>query len=175
MDGIDGLAASEAALIGIGIAALALAFPALALPAREAVVLAAAVLAFLLFNWPPARLFMGDAGSVSLGYLLGWLLIETAAAGAGGAALILPLYFAADATSTLGLRAWRRERLAEAHRAHAYQHAVDRGDGHARTTLGVVVLGLALVGLALLSVTSPMFALAAGAVLTAALIAWQRR
>ncbi|CAN5297217.1 glycosyltransferase family 4 protein [soil metagenome] len=175
MDGIDGLAASEAAIIATGISGLALLYPELALPAREAVVLSAAALAFLLFNWPPARMFMGDVGSVVLGFLLGWLLIETAAAGAAPAAMLLPLYFSADATSTLLLRARRRENIAEAHRSHAYQRAVDRGQSHALTTLTVAGLGVALILLAALSATQPVPALAAGVLLTGGLIAWQRR
>lgn len=174
MDGIDGIAASEAALVAAGIAVLALQHPELALPAREAVVVAAAALAFLLFNWPPARMFMGDVGSVTLGFLLGWLLIETASAGAAPAAILLPLYFSADATSTLLMRAWRRENLAEAHRGHAYQRAVDGGQSHALTTLTVVGLGLVLILLALLSATRPMWALIAGAILTGAFILRQR-
>jgi UDP-N-acetylmuramyl pentapeptide phosphotransferase/UDP-N-acetylglucosamine-1-phosphate transferase len=175
MDGIDGIAASEAAIIAGGIAVLAFLHPELVLPAREAVVVGAAVLAFLLFNWPPARMFMGDAGSVTLGFLLGWLLIETAAAGAAPAAILLPLYFSADATSTLLMRGWRRENIAEAHRSHAYQRAVDRGQSHALTTLTVVGLGAALILLALLSVTWPAPALVGGPLLAGALIAWQRR
>ena len=104
MDGIDGIAAGEAAVISFGLVLLAALFPALGLASPEAIVIGAAVTGFLLFNWPPARVFMGDIGSAGLGFLLGWLLIIAASKGALVPALLLPLYFAADASLTLAIR-----------------------------------------------------------------------
>ena len=66
-----------------------------------AAAIAAAAIGFLVWNWAPARIFLGDVGSVPLGYLLGCLLLATAARGYWKIALILPLYFLADATITL--------------------------------------------------------------------------
>src|SRR5207244_2759978 len=102
MDGIDGLAGSEAAAIGLGLLLFAAAGvghdPGLmALGAA----IAAAAIGFLVWNWAPARIFLGDVGSVPLGYLLGFLLLDQAARGHWKVALILPLYFLADATITL--------------------------------------------------------------------------
>lgn len=174
MDGIDGIAGGETAVIGVGVAALALLHPALAVPGTEAVIIAAAAAGFLTVNWPPARLFMGDVGSIGLGYLLGWLLIDTAAAGLLAAALVLPLVFVADATTTLIGRALRGRPLATAHRDHAYQAAVDRGWPHWRVTGAVLLAGVALILLAVLSVRQPAVAIAAAVVLTAALLAWLR-
>ena len=119
MDGIDGIAGSETAAIGIGLALFAIAGigndPALAAPAA---VIAAAAIGFLVWNWAPARIFLGDVGSVPLGYLLGFLLLAAASRGHWKLALILPLYFLADATITLLRRlAARRARLAAASRA----------------------------------------------------------
>ena len=74
MDGIDGIAAGEAAVIAFGLVILAAIQPALAPVSPEAIVIGAAVIGFLLFNWPPAHMFMGDVGSAGLGFLLGWLL-----------------------------------------------------------------------------------------------------
>src|SRR3546814_6996156 len=63
--------------------------------------IAAAAAGFLWWNWHPAKVFLGDVGSVPLGFLLGWLLLGLAAAGDWAAALILPLYYLADATIPL--------------------------------------------------------------------------
>jgi len=149
MDGIDGLAGSEAAAIGIGLFLLA-GFGARQDPAVAAlaVVIALAALGFLVWNWAPARIFLGDAGSVPLGYLLGFLLIDMAAHGRWKPALILPLYFLADATITLLRRLARGERVWEAHRQHFYQRAVQRGLGHGAVTARVIGANLLLIGCA---------------------------
>ena len=101
MDGIDGLAGTETAAIGLGLALLVLLVGGDAALFALALALAGAAFGFLPWNWHPARIFLGDVGSVPLGYLLGWLLLSVAAAGYWAAALILPLYYLADATLTL--------------------------------------------------------------------------
>jgi UDP-N-acetylmuramyl pentapeptide phosphotransferase/UDP-N-acetylglucosamine-1-phosphate transferase len=149
MDGIDGIAGSEAAAIGGGLlllSALGSAVdPSVALLA--AAILGAA-LGFLVWNWSPARVFLGDVGSAPLGYLTGYLLLGLAAAGRWTAALILPLYFLADATITLGRRLLRGERVWQAHRQHYYQQAVGRGLGHGVVVRRVVAADLLLIGCA---------------------------
>jgi len=149
MDGIDGLAGSEAAGIGIGLFLLA-GFSAGqdAAVAGLAAPIALAAIGFLVWNWPPARVFLGDVGSVPLGYLLGFLLIDMAAHGHWKPALILPLYFLADATITLFRRLARGERVWEAHREHFYQRAVQRGLGHGAVTARVIAANLVLIGCA---------------------------
>ena len=77
-----------------------------------------------------AKIFLGDAGSVPLGYVLGFLLLELAVRGWWRAALILPLYFLVDASLTLLRRLLRGERVWQAHREHFYQQAVQCGLGH---------------------------------------------
>ena len=147
MDGIDGLAASEAAAIGAGLLLFA-SIGAGRDPA--AAVLAAAIIGaaigFLLWNWSPARIFLGDVGSVPLGYLLGFLLLDLAARGRWKIALILPLYFLADATITLLRRLLRGERVWQAHRQHLYQRAVRNGLGHAPVVKRVIAADLLLIG-----------------------------
>jgi UDP-N-acetylmuramyl pentapeptide phosphotransferase/UDP-N-acetylglucosamine-1-phosphate transferase len=175
MDGIDGLAASEAAIVSLGLLVLGRFWPDLALAPGESVVILSAALAFLVLNWHPARLFMGDVGSAGLGFLLGWLLIDAAASGQLAAAIILPLFFAADATSTLALRAWRRSPLATAHRDHAYQAAVDRGVRQDEVVLQTVAVGVALIGLAALSPNAPWPSAIGAVMLTGILIIWMRR
>ena len=118
MDGIDGITGVETIAVAGGLATALLIIASgeggdwsRALPAA---VLAGAASGFLVFNWHPAQLFLGDAGSVPLGYLLGWLLVWTACvAGLWWLALVLPLYYWADATTTLLARGARgRESLA---------------------------------------------------------------
>jgi len=137
MDGIDGIASIEAFCTGAGGALLywMLGYGVLAvLPA----LLVCAVAGFLLWNLPPARIFMGDSGSGFLGVILGLLSLQ-----AGWVApqlffawLILLGIFIVDATLTLCVRISRRERLYEAHRKHAYQHAAQKF-GHLKVTMAV--------------------------------------
>jgi UDP-N-acetylmuramyl pentapeptide phosphotransferase/UDP-N-acetylglucosamine-1-phosphate transferase len=146
MDGIDGLAGSEAAAIGLGLvlyAGLGVGLdPQLAWLA--AAILGAAI-GFLLWNWPPARIFLGDVGSTTLGYLTGFLLLGVAGSGHWRLALALPLYFLADATITLGRRLLRGERIWQAHREHFYQLALRCGLTHAAVTKRVIAANLLLI------------------------------
>jgi len=147
MDGIDGLAGSEAALIGGGLLVLAAlgrgVDPA---AAALAAALCGAALGFLCWNWSPARVFLGDVGSAPIGYLTGFLLIAAIMRGHWMAALILPLYFLADATITLGRRLLHGEKVWQAHRQHYYQQAVRGGLGHAAVVGRVIAVGLLLIG-----------------------------
>jgi UDP-N-acetylmuramyl pentapeptide phosphotransferase/UDP-N-acetylglucosamine-1-phosphate transferase len=146
MDGIDGLAAGEAAAIGLGL--LLFAGLGVGVDSRLAWLAAAilgAAIGFLVWNWPPARIFLGDVGSTTLGYLTGFLLLGVAFAGHWRAALILPLYFVADATITLGRRLLRGERFWRAHREHFYQRAIGHGQGHAAVTTRVIAADLMLI------------------------------
>lgn len=161
MDGIDGITGVEAASIGIGLALVGA-------PAAPALIVAAAALGFLRWNWHPARLFMGDVGSVPLGYLLGALLISLAKGGHWAPALILPAYYLADATWTLGRRLLQGRRVWEAHREHFYQQAVQRGWSHGRVAAAVGLVNVGLVLLALMALSHPWPALAGAAVLVGA-------
>jgi UDP-N-acetylmuramyl pentapeptide phosphotransferase/UDP-N-acetylglucosamine-1-phosphate transferase len=147
MDGIDGLAGSEAAAIGAGLLLFASA-GAGADPALRALAaaLTGAAIGFLVWNWSPSRIFLGDVGSVPLGYLSGFLLLGLAVRGHWRIALILPLYFLADTTITLTRRLFRGERVWQAHREHFYQQAVRRGLGHAAVVERVIAADLVLIG-----------------------------
>jgi UDP-N-acetylmuramyl pentapeptide phosphotransferase/UDP-N-acetylglucosamine-1-phosphate transferase len=147
MDGIDGLAVSEAAAICSGLLLFALvgdgADPAAALLAAGII---GAALGFLVWNWSPARIFLGDVGSVPLGYLSGFLLLDLASRGRWKIALILPLYFLADATITLLRRLLAGERVWEPHRQHFYQQAVRNGLPHSAVVKRVIAANLLLIG-----------------------------
>lgn len=134
MDGIDGLLAQQAIFVGAGLALLASAAAQPAL-AWAAAVLAASALGFWYFNRAPARIFMGDVGSGSVGLLIFafsamlWR-VEHALL---WPALILSSAFVVDASLTLLTRMWRGRRWYTAHREHLYQWVVRRGGTHART------------------------------------------
>ena len=155
MDGIDGIAGAETAALGIGVALVAWLAALDPASALYGVTAAAAALGFLWWNWHPARIFLGDVGSVPLGYLLAWLLLELAVRGAWAAALILPLYYLADASFTLLARVVRGERIWRAHREHFYQRAVRGGMSHAQVVHAILIADAALVALALWSVAAP--------------------
>jgi UDP-N-acetylmuramyl pentapeptide phosphotransferase/UDP-N-acetylglucosamine-1-phosphate transferase len=146
MDGIDGLAGAEAAAIGLGLVLFA-GFGAGFDPrlAWLAAAILGAAIGFLVWNWPPARIFLGDVGSTTLGYLSGFLLIGAALRGHWRIALVLPLYFLADATITLGRRVVRGERFWEAHRQHFYQRALARGLDHGAVTRRVIAADIVLI------------------------------
>jgi UDP-N-acetylmuramyl pentapeptide phosphotransferase/UDP-N-acetylglucosamine-1-phosphate transferase len=174
MDGIDGLAGSEAAAIGLGLllfAAIGIGHD-LGLAATGAGIAAAAI-GFLVWNWAPAWIFLGDVGSVPLGYLLGFLLLGQAARGHWKLALILPLYFLADATITLLRRLLRGEQVWQAHREHFYQRAVQRGLGHAEVVQRVIAADLVLIGCGWAAENGwPILGLIAAGVTVALLLAW---
>lgn len=174
MDGIDGISGVEAVAIGLGTALVALAAGIAGL-AAPGLVVAAAAAGFLVWNWHPARLFLGDVGSVPLGYVLGFLLLMLALHGQWPAALLLALYHWADATLTLLRRLMRGEKVWRAHRQHFYQRAVRGGMSHARVARIVAALDAGLVLLAVKCVWVPLLMpvnLLIGASLTA-LVLWR--
>jgi UDP-N-acetylmuramyl pentapeptide phosphotransferase/UDP-N-acetylglucosamine-1-phosphate transferase len=140
MDGSDAVAGGQALTIGLGLAAIAIDQGWITgLTAAQGLALGGVALGFLFWNRPPAKIFLGDVGSIPLGYLIGWLLLWAASEGAWAAALILPAWFLADTTLTLIQRAWRRAPLLESHAEHSNLAAIKLGHSQAR------VAGLALV------------------------------
>ena len=143
MDGIDGLASVEAITVAVGGALL---YALIGLPALAVapLLLAAAVGGFLLWNFPPARIFMGDVGSGFLGIMLGGLAFQAAAVAPQllWGWLILLGVFVVDATFTLFRRLLRGERLDQAHRTHAYQYASREYGAHRPVTLAVLAINV---------------------------------
>ncbi|MEZ5741564.1 MAG: glycosyl transferase [Burkholderiaceae bacterium] len=134
MDGADGLAGLMAL---VGFLTYALLAPADSLMATACTALAGASAGFLALNWPPARVFMGDSGSVPLGFLAGGLGLAGAAAGywPWWTPLGVFLPFVLDASVTLARRALTGRRIWEAHREHVYQRLILRGWSHQRVSL----------------------------------------
>jgi len=141
MDGIDGLAGSQAVFVAGAAGWLLMLSGADPMPLW---LLAASSAGFLLLNWPPARIFMGDAGSGFLGYALGVHALQSTVTGTMNPWpwLILLGVFCVDATFTLLHRAWLRICVTDAHRTHAYQWAARRCGSHKMVTLGIFAINL---------------------------------
>ncbi|SFU94602.1 UDP-N-acetylmuramyl pentapeptide phosphotransferase/UDP-N-acetylglucosamine-1-phosphate transferase [Methylobacterium sp. 174MFSha1.1] len=175
MDGLDWMTVAEmvpvlGALLVFGLAGR--------LP-TDATLAAAALLGGLLgfapFNRPVAKLFLGDVGSLPIGLVVAWLLYRLAGEGGLAAAILLPLYYLADATLTLGRRALAGEPVWQAHRSHFYQRATTNGRSVPFVVGAVLVLNLALALLAAATLAVPgwttaLLALALGAGLVAGLL-----
>jgi UDP-N-acetylmuramyl pentapeptide phosphotransferase/UDP-N-acetylglucosamine-1-phosphate transferase len=171
MDGIDGLAGAEAVAVAAGYVLVVTVAGAGAPLEQLALIVAAATAGYLFWNWHPAKVFMGDTGSIALGFLLGWLMIDLGCRGFWAAAIILPLYFVADATLTLARRLLRGEKPWQPHRQHFYQRAVLGGAPPSAVVLRTVVANAALVVLALVSIRHPVLAIVGSAGVVAGLLA----
>ena len=147
MDGIDGIAGSQAIFMCSAAAVLMLRHSpdaASTLPFWMLLAVAAATAGFLVLNWPPAKIFMGDAGSTYLGFMIVFLGLLTISAGWVSLAQwsILAAAFVTDATVTLIRRLMGHERVFEAHRRHAYQHLSRRWKSHRLVTSGYIAINL---------------------------------
>jgi len=177
MDGIDGITVVEMISISVGVILIHSLSDTVGTQSVSiiAVGLIGALLGFAPFNRHVASVFMGDVGSLPIGALAGWMLIIVAGEGFVAAALLLPMYYLGDATTTLYRRWQRGERLHKAHRSHFYQLAVQRGFRVPDVTncifgLNVMLIVLALLTVQMRSTIVDIACLIAGAILTAALL-----
>jgi UDP-N-acetylmuramyl pentapeptide phosphotransferase/UDP-N-acetylglucosamine-1-phosphate transferase len=172
MDGLDWMTAAEVVPIAAALALLGLAGELTPTTAIVAAALCGAMIGFAPFNRPVASIFLGDVGSLPIGLLLGWCLMQLAGQHPA-AALLLPLYYLADATVTLLRRLMRREPFWIAHRSHFYQRATDNGFTVTQVVSEVFTLNLVLAALAAFSIksVSPTAGLALVAVGAAAVAA----
>jgi len=154
MDGLDGLAAGQAVVVAAGAAILLFMRGAAGL-GLVALVLAAAAAGFLVWNWPPARIFLGDVGSGFIGYSFAILAMASDRGDAVPLVVwaILLAPFLIDATLTVVRRVVMGERWQEAHKTHAYQRAVEAGRTHQGVTQAFLLAGLGLWGIAWLALT----------------------
>ena len=142
MDGTDGIAASEATFVCV--AGAILNYHALSDMnfSAAAIVLAASAFGFLLYNWSPAKIFMGDVGSGYLGIVIGGLSLMAAKQQHEllWVWIILLAVFVSDATITLIRRLARKQKPHVAHRSHAYQHLAIQFNSHAKVSLIVLAI-----------------------------------
>jgi len=160
MDGIDGLAGTEMFTIGFGLCLPAVTAGYFPDPLSVYSLLAASAAAgFLWWNWHPAKIFLGDVGSIPLGFFLGYLLLLALQHGFTYAVLILPAYYLSDGGITLLKRCWQGKKVWKAHSDHYYQHAVRTGRNHAVVTRYIFGANLLLILLSTLSVLEPEVAI----------------
>ncbi len=174
MDGIDGISGVETLGICGGLLLLSNLHELPAAMPWHALTVAAAILGFLWWNRPPARIFLGDAGSVPIGFILGWLLLELALAGYWVSALILPSYYVCDATYTLLRRGMRGEKVWQAHREHFYQKAVQAGRSHGAVSGSIGIANVALIALSVSAISYPVVSLTGACIVVLVLIGWMR-
>jgi UDP-N-acetylmuramyl pentapeptide phosphotransferase/UDP-N-acetylglucosamine-1-phosphate transferase len=156
MDGIDGIAGIQAIVAGLGWVVIG-AIAGLADAVVLGLLLTAGVAGFLVYNWPPARVFMGDAGSGFLGFSFAAIPLIAPEHGPhlllSAALLTWPFLF--DTSFTLIRRVRRRENIFAAHRTHLYQRLTVTGLSHARVTALYGVLGVLGAGGAIALATAP--------------------
>jgi Fuc2NAc and GlcNAc transferase len=180
MDGIDGLAASQAAVAALTFG-LWFAWHGDYAFALAAYAIMAASLGFLVWNWAPARIFMGDVGSIALGgaFALLTLVAERRHGVPAGAGVLLLGLFLGDGSVTLLKRLHRGEAIWKPHRSHYYQRAVAAGMTHATVTATASCLFIMLASLATLEMNRlsprPLWTACALVVLAAAAVAVVRR
>ncbi|MBR1174144.1 glycosyl transferase [Bradyrhizobium sp. KB893862 SZCCT0404] len=169
MDGLDLMTVAEVVPVTAALGLLGW-FGDLSLPAALlATALCGAMLGFAPFNKPIAKVFLGDVGSLPIGLLLGWCLLELAWHGHAAAALLLPAYYLADSTITLFRRIARREQFWSAHRSHFYQRATDNGFTVRQVVGEVFALNLVLAMLAIVAVRAGSAAITAVSLLAGAI------
>lgn len=148
MDGLDWMTVSETVPIAAALVVLGLLGNITPTTTLVAAALGGAMLGFAPFNRPVAKVFLGDVGSLPIGLLVGWCLLELAYRGQLVAALILPLYYLADATVTILRRLLAGETIWAAHRSHFYQRATDNGFTVMEVVGNVFALNIVLAALA---------------------------
>jgi UDP-N-acetylmuramyl pentapeptide phosphotransferase/UDP-N-acetylglucosamine-1-phosphate transferase len=153
MDGLDWMTVAEMLPMTVTLAAFSFFGQAPLDVLPVALALAGALLGFAPFNRPVAKLFLGDVGSLPIGLLSGWCLLELASHPHIAAAMLLPLYYLADATITLFRRLINGERFWDAHRSHFYQRATDNGFKVEQIVTTIFLLNAFLVALATASIT----------------------
>ena len=175
MDGLDGLAGTISCIALVTLAAMSILIGRgeTALPALAA---AAGVAGFLVHNWPPAKIFMGDSGSLTLGFLVGAFSIEAALKQTAGFTLVVPLVLISVPVFDTAMAILRRRLsgrgIGEADRGHIHHHLQDRGLSRVQALLLIAGLCAAMAGFGMLSswVNSEMLALLLCATLLTAMV-----
>ena len=164
MDGIDGISTIESIHITATIMIISY------ITGNEqlfkfAMIVCAANFGFLPYNFPPAKVFMGDIGSISLGLINGALVIYLFLESHYAASLIIPLYYLMDSGITLLLRIKRGEKFWQAHSKHFYQQAVRNGKSHLEVITRIGIINILLTFLAVYSLNHPKVSLVAAFVM----------
>ena len=183
LDGCDGMCGVQVVAVCLGLVAVGIAMFDIGFNAEigfSALVLGATMTGFLLLNWQPAKIFLGDVGSIPVGFFLAVLLLLTSSYGYWEAAVILPLYGYCDAGITLLGRMLRREKFWQPHKKHFYKKAIAQGRSHKQIVRATAFVNICLIGLALYAVRDDGFAkdlilIATALTLVAGLLWWMTR
>jgi UDP-N-acetylmuramyl pentapeptide phosphotransferase/UDP-N-acetylglucosamine-1-phosphate transferase len=135
----------------------------------------ASSIGFIIFNWYPAKIFLGDVGSISLGFLLGLCLLLIAASNINlfVAVIIASLYYLADGGLTILIRLFHREKIWEPHLQHFFQKAVKKGMSHNKIVNRIIICNLLLMLLAINALYFPIISIIlASAVVTLILVSF---
>lgn len=161
MDGIDGITVSQTLHYSLTILLLCFigydVIPNVHMAIVTAVIIGGWSLGFVYFNWQPARIFLGDVGSISLGFLIGicLLTIATASPRLFAACMIASLYYIADGGITILIRAIKGEKIWEPHLQHFFQRSVQKGRSHKRTVKRIMKCNFVLMLLAVYALYYP--------------------
>ena len=171
MDGIDGITGVETIAIATGLC-FVMDMTGNYLPFVDFItlILTGTCLGFLAHNWHPAKIFLGDVGSVPLGYLTGFCLLSLAVKGHLIPALILPLYYLADSGLTITKRALRGEKIWQAHREHFYQKATLGKGRHDKVVVWIAIANAGLIAASIIAVFLPWEGLGLGILIVAVLL-----
>lgn len=154
MDGIDGITAVETITITTGLIILGiLGFLPIEIMQYSSIILVTFI-AFIIFNWRPAKIFLGDVGTISFGYVIAWLLIRGSVEFSVLSLAILPMYHFIDATFTITKRAFKGEKIWQPHKQHYFQIALAKGRNHSQI---VKRIALNNVFLLILSICAAVF------------------
>lgn len=165
MDGIDGLTSAQTTYIAIAILLFLVGISHTDdFIANICLIVIGACLGFMLYNWHPAKIFMGDAGSISLGLITGWMLINLGIRGYLAAVTIIPGYYLADGVFTILHRLAKGEKIWQPHSQHFFQQAVRKGKSHSQVTKQIMICNIVLLVLSGLSVYEAKTALIAAAI-----------
>jgi UDP-N-acetylmuramyl pentapeptide phosphotransferase/UDP-N-acetylglucosamine-1-phosphate transferase len=175
MDGIDGITCAELGSIALGVVLIASITGAAPNTVFLGTVLLGCCIGFLFFNWHPAKMFLGDVGSIPMGFFTGFMLLVAAMEGLWLPALILPLYYIADGGITLLRRLLRGEKVWQAHREHFYQRATMAVGRHDIVVFWVLLTNIALIAISCLAVVfNPWFSLLAPVTVATLLLHMER-
>ncbi len=160
MDGIDGISPTEIICISLGFCLISVFNNSFPDPfSTYSLITYAAGSGFLWWNWHPAKIFLGDVGSVPIGFFIGYLIVLAILSGYGYAAMILPAYYIADGGLTLLSRLVRGKKIWQAHSEHYYQKAVRKGMRHDTVVKFIFGLNLLLILLAVNATLNPEIAI----------------
>ncbi|BFD46885.1 MAG: glycosyltransferase family 4 protein [Rickettsia endosymbiont of Sergentomyia squamirostris] len=165
LDGIDGISGAESIHLSITILILCYLKSDIIININFIIVLNTIILAcsigFLIFNWHPAKIFLGDVGSISLGFLLGLclLLISASSVHLFVASSIASLYYLADGGLTILIRLVNKEKIWQPHLKHFFQKAVRNGKSHKEVVSRIIICNILLMVLSIISLYFPLLSI----------------